>query len=348
MAVAEQSWPSAGIPLAGIAALLLSGCVALQPEAAIRARLPSDASIEVAGQRVHVEQLGSGEPVVLLHGFGESTYSWRLVAPRLAERHRVIAIDLNGFGYTQRPRDPAAYTLAGQQRLVLGVLDRLGIASAHFVGHSYGGALTLWIAAHQPARVRTMALVDTAMPVYSTSRRTRLANLRPLSFLFLRSFALRESAVQRGLRKAFHDDTLATRELARAYLERLRIAGIGDAYHGLTASNGEPPAEIELAAVATPALLVWGRDDTLTPLRNGERIAAALPAARLVVIEDCGHAPMEERPQELLAALLPFLARSGRRGGPRGHPRALASPGRGRGSGLGCDTFHTHLPGGPS
>jgi pimeloyl-ACP methyl ester carboxylesterase len=290
------------------AGLGATGCTSLQPRSVARQRVPAAELLEVAGQLVHVTQAGSGEPVVLLHGFGESTFSYRLVAPALAARFRVIAVDLNGFGYTDRPRDPGAYTLHGQARLVLGVLDALGVERAHFVGHSYGGGLTIWIAAHHPERMRSMTLVDSAMPRYSTTRRTRAANLRPLTHVFLRTVAMRDRYVRNVLREAYFDDALATPAVTHEYLERLRIEGIDDAYYGLTAKNGEPSAEVDLARIGVPALLVWGEEDTLTPLANGSWIAAGLGGAPLVTIPRCGHVPMEEAPQQLLSALLPFLA----------------------------------------
>src|SRR6476661_2133038 len=125
--------------------LALPGCVALRSFAEIRRSLPADRFVRVGEQLVHVEQAGQGEPVVLLHGFGASTYSWRKVIPALSASHRAVAIDLNGFGYTERPKDLAAYTREGQAALVLGVLDALGIDRAHFVGHSYGGGLSLYL-----------------------------------------------------------------------------------------------------------------------------------------------------------------------------------------------------------
>ena len=118
---------------------------------------------------------------------------------------------------------------------------------------------------------------------------------------------MRPGYVRKSLRASYGDDALATADVARAYLDRLRIEGIDDAYYGLMAKNGAPSPEVDLAAIRVPALVVWGRDDELTPVANGERFAAALPAARLAVIPDCGHSPMEERPRELLAELLPFL-----------------------------------------
>src|SRR3954454_6874099 len=87
-------------------ALFLTRCASVLPFAQVRKTVPQDRFLTLGGRLVHVEQAGTGEAVVLLHGFGGSTYSWRKVMPGLAAHFRVVAIDLNGFGYTQRTRDP--------------------------------------------------------------------------------------------------------------------------------------------------------------------------------------------------------------------------------------------------
>ena len=113
------------LPLLLMALLPAVGCVAMQPYAAAVRGLPPERLLEIDGQRISVERAGEGAPLVLLHGFGESTISYSAVLPELAKQFAVVAIDLNGFGYTEHPKDPASYTLAGQERLVLAVLDRL-------------------------------------------------------------------------------------------------------------------------------------------------------------------------------------------------------------------------------
>jgi 2-hydroxymuconate-semialdehyde hydrolase len=158
--------------------LVLAGCVALRPYADVRRSLPAERLIPVDGQLVHVEQAGAGEPVVLVHGFGASTYSWRKVVSEIARTRRVIALDLSGFGYTERPRDPARYTRDAQVALILGVMDALGVERAHLVGHSYGGALGLRLAALHPERLNSLLLVDSAAPTYPNDRRRRLAGWR--------------------------------------------------------------------------------------------------------------------------------------------------------------------------
>ncbi len=292
-------------------AFLLTGCVSLRSFEEVRRTVPEGRFVRIGDQLVHVEQAGDrGEPILLIHGFGGSSYSWRKVIPALAENHRVFAVDLNGFGYTQRPKSRESYTRAGQARLVLAVMDALGLARAHVFGHSYGGGLTLYLASRHPERFLSMVLVDSSAPTYSDDRRSRAAGIRPLSTLFLRSVALRPGMVAKALRRSYYDDSLVTPELVRAYLDRLRIEGVADAYQGLTAPA--PLGErVELEKIGVPTLIVWGAQDELISVEGGRRAAARMPHAEFVVIEECGHLPMEEKPEELLRTVLPFLERQG-------------------------------------
>ncbi len=292
-----------------MAALLAfgTGCVSLTPFAEVRARAGDDAFVRVGGQLVHVERAGSGEAVVLLHGFGGSSWSWRKVIPSLAEDRHVVAIDLNGFGWTERPREPGAYTLDGQARLVLAVMDALGLDRVHLVGHSYGGGLALWIAANHPERLRSLVLVDSTLPAYSVERRRPVAAWRPLVAAFVRTVALRPSFIRRGLVRSVADPAIVTDELVHGYLERLAVVGAVDAYQGLTATVAGPRPEVDLASIAVPTLVVWGADDGLLAAHLGERAADRMPNARFVAIPGCGHLPMEENPAALLAAVRPFL-----------------------------------------
>lgn len=292
--------------------LLLASCASLRPFAEIRKEVPEDRFLRLGGQLVHIEQAGQGEPVILIHGFGGSTYTWRKVLPGLAESYRAIAIDLNGFGYTQRPRDLESYTREGQGKLVLDVMDALGIERAHFAGHSYGGGITLWIASRYPERVRSMVLVDSSAPTYANDRRSRAAALKPATSLFLRSFALRPANVRKSLLRSFYDDSRVTPELVRAYYERLSIEGATDAYYGLTAPLPSSADRVELETIDVPALVVWGENDAVISAAAGKRAADRMPRARFVAIPETGHIPMEESPEELLRIMVPFLEDPGR------------------------------------
>jgi pimeloyl-ACP methyl ester carboxylesterase len=295
--------------------------VTLRPFAEVRREQPAARYVEVDGRQVYVEQQGSGDAVVLLHGFGASSYSWRHLVPELAKSFRVVAPDLFGFGWTERPHDAASYTRAGQARLVLGVLAALGIRRAQFVGHSYGGALALYLASRHPEIVSSIVLVDSAAPSYPRDRRTRLANLRLVDRLSLQ-LALRPYRVRRSLLGSLHDPAKVTPELVRAYLDRLRVEGEVDAYHGLTArlpraqqAEGDEGADgdVDLRAIAQPALVVWGSDDRVIPVSDGSQAARRLPRGEFAAIPNAGHMPMEDRPEEVLRLLMPFL--SAHRGG---------------------------------
>ncbi|HEV7506979.1 MAG TPA: alpha/beta fold hydrolase [Thermoanaerobaculia bacterium] len=290
-------------------AFLLSGCASYRSFADVRRAVPQSQLVRLGDQLVHVEQAGQGEPVVLLHGFGASSYSWRKVIPALSASHRVVAIDLNGFGYTERPRDLASYTREGQAALILGVMDALGIDRAHIAGHSYGGGLSLYLASTHSERFRTLILVDSSAPTYPDDRRSRIASVRPLANLFLRAFALRPSTVRRSLKASFFDGSLITPDLVKAYLDRVRIEGAEDAFYGLTVPRRVPTPKVVLDQIRVPTLAVWGAEDHLISLATGRRSVARIPGSEFVVIENCGHMPMEEKPEELLKALLPFLER---------------------------------------
>ncbi len=280
----------------------------MRPFSEIRRLVPEDSFVRLGDQLVHVEQAGTGEPVVLLHGFGASTYAWRKIIPGLAARFHVIAIDLNGFGYTQRPKDFESYSREGQADMVLRVMDALGIQKARFASHSYGGGITIWLASRHPERVRSMVLVDSSAPTYANDRRSRLAGLRPVAALALRAL-LRPGSVRRSLINSVYDDSLVTPELVQAYYDRLRVEGVLDAYVGLTAPVRRPPEPVRLESIEVPVLLVWGADDRLIPAEDGRRAAGQFPHGEFAVLERTGHIPMEERPEELLQLMLPFLER---------------------------------------
>jgi pimeloyl-ACP methyl ester carboxylesterase len=281
----------------------------LTPYREIRRALPDGRFVEIGGRQVHVLQAGRGEPVVLLHGFGASTYCWRNVLPTLARFYRVIAPDLYGFGATERPRDFQSYTRDGQAALVLALLDNLGIERAHLVGHSYGGAISLWLADRHPERLRSLVLVDSAAPTYPNDRRSRIARLKPLAWLFLHGMALTPWSVKKALEQSIADRRLVTPELVRAYLEPLRVEGVDAAFNGLTAPlRAADGPEVDLGRLRLPTLAVWGSEDRLIAVADGKREVLRMPRGTFVELSGIGHMPMEECPEELTRILLSFLA----------------------------------------
>jgi hypothetical protein len=130
--------------------------------------------------------------------------------------------------------------------------------------------------------------------------------------------------VRRSLQHSYYDPSQVTPELVEAYLDRLLVQGADDAFYGLTVPRLAPGPMVELDQIHVPTLAVWGAEDQLISLASGQRSVARIPGSEFVVIEKCGHLPMEERPEELLKAMLPFLERH--RDGPSGAGPSLPQP----------------------
>ena len=312
-----------GRTLAALAAVtLVSGCTTLTPYSQIKSSPLGEHLLTVQGQKVYVETAGSGEAVVLIHGFGGSTYSWKETMPTLAEHYRVVALDLFGFGFTERPQRLQRYSREGQTELILGVMDKLGIDRAHLVGHSYGGGLVTALALRHPERVHSLVLVDSTNPNYARARRKNFAEIQPLTWAFVRGLALRQDTVRKALERAWYDDSKITDELVDAYLRRLGVEGAARAYRGLTVPFNalDENEALYFYDLQVPVLVVWGEQDELIKVEEGRVAADEIDRARFVSLDDCGHSPMEEKPQEFLRQVLPFLA------GPAAFLSSVSSP----------------------
>jgi pimeloyl-ACP methyl ester carboxylesterase len=178
----------------------------------------------VGGHRVRYVRAGSGSPVLLLHGFASSIYTWKDVLPALARDHDVVALDFPGFGESEQPSD-----LDGSRfpSLVLELLDQVGIQDTAIVGSSMGGATAVAVAATHPDRVTALVLIDSAGFNLAPEGRPwilRLAGSAPAGAL-LERLHVRGLLVRIGLRQVFHDRSLVTPERFDEYLAPLLRPG---------------------------------------------------------------------------------------------------------------------------
>lgn len=264
--------------------------------------------VEVDGRSVRFVRAGSGPPVVLVHGFAASIFTWSEILPALAREHDVVALDLPGFGGSDLPADLSWPELP---RAVGGLLERLGLARASLVGHSLGGAVVLTLAARAPERVDKLVLVDSAGFNVTPSERPKLIGLvaSPALGGVIERVPLRRTLLQVGLRQVFHDDALVTSERVEEYLEPLARPGWLPAMRSLLRSRQEELADFPalLGQVRAPTLIVWGRDDRWAPVDHARRFHEGLPGSQLTIFDACGHVPQEERPQDTLRELAKFL-----------------------------------------
>ena len=258
----------------------------------------------VDGTRLRIIDTGQGAPVVFIHGFGASVYSWRKTLPAvLAAGYRVIAFDNRGFGFSDKPADD--YGNAAYARLVVAVLDSLNLPSAVLVGHSMGGAIAAEVALAYPARVRGMVLIDAAgygvrwPAVLKVGRWPGAGGV---------ATALRGRWItERLLRSTYADPSKVTEEDVDQYYAPIPEAGYAHALRGVLRDFRFDTLVGRLGAVAAPTLVVWGAADRWIPVRDGSRLATELPRGAFVVIPRTGHAAAEESPDEVNRLLIAFL-----------------------------------------
>ncbi|KAB2850938.1 MAG: alpha/beta hydrolase [Hyphomicrobiaceae bacterium] len=271
--------------------------------------------VAVAGKPItlYSEEGGLGDTLLLLHGYGSSTYSWRFLKAELQRTHHVIALDLKGFGRSEKPRDEA-YGVEDQAKIVAAFIQERGLQRVTLIGHSYGGSIALAVAlrfnATEQKRIRSLVLLDS--PAFPQGLPVALRVLRTpyLADVTVASI-LPEAAAAGALALAYRDPTRITSADVAAYARPLYDPGTR---HALikTAEQLVPGNLEELTAryksIRQPALVIWCREDKIVPLRVGFQLVANLPNSRLEVLETCGHLPQEEAAEATLALLKRFLA----------------------------------------
>jgi pimeloyl-ACP methyl ester carboxylesterase len=246
------------------------------------------------GLTVHYAEYGSpdGAPVVFLHGWPDSWFSFSLVLPLLPGGLRAVAVDQRGFGDSDRPE--SGYAIPEMGADVIALLDALEIERATLIGHSFGSFVARQAAIAQPGRMAALVLIGTGFTASNTVTRDLQNALRdlpdPIPVEFARDF--QASTAYRPLPPGFFERIVAESLKLPPRIWRLAIDRLleYDDTH-------------QIARIAAPTLLVWGEHDALFSRADQNRFMAALPAARLTIYEETGHCPNWERPERVAADL---------------------------------------------
>jgi pimeloyl-ACP methyl ester carboxylesterase len=261
---------------------------------------------DIDGVRIHYQEKGTGPVLVLLHGWGSSTYSWKDVFDPLSSQFRVIAVDQKGFGFSAKPEGD--YTHRAQADLIVRLLDYLKIPDAVLCGNSMGGNVALNIARYYPQRVSRLILVDSSgIEVEGGSSTAPNILYWPVIGPAITAIALRSDALLRsGLDRAFYSNLMLSDERVAAYYRPLKTRrGQRAAYLAQVQHESQPIAP-EIGKIQQPTLIIWGAEDRLIPVEAGRRFAATIKGSRLVVFEKCGHVPQEELPERFVREVLGF------------------------------------------
>ena len=277
-----------------------------------------EAWVEVGSLRTHYLTGGDGPPLVLLHGHGESSASWRWVLPALARTNRVYAPDFPGAGDSTKPavysQPPSFYS-----DFLAAFLDTLGLARVTLVGNSHGGNTALRLALAAPDRVTALALVDSSglgrvinpalialtLPGYGDAAvawlSTPLGAPQWVAMLASLAFALPLLAPPDWLAQQY-----------RLAVTPGHLHGAVACLRGELGLGGQREVFLdELPRLPMPTLVIWGMNDMVIPSYQAVAAAGRLNNGRLVLIPNCGHLPQVEQPDRFVAALSPFLAEHG-------------------------------------
>lgn len=276
----------------------------------VRASVPNSAYshfADIDGVRLHYQDKGVGTPLILLHGFSSSTYSWKDVFEPLAKNYRVIAVDLKGFGFSGKP--DGDYTRRAQAILVAHLLDYLKIEKAWLAGNSMGGEVSLNFALQNPQRVAGLILIDSAGVSVPGSNSLAPGYARvPFVGPVLIALALTsDRLVRQGLEKSFYDDAKITDERVASYYRPLKTRGGQLSAIRARTQAGQFPIEQDLNKINSPTLIIWGAEDALIPIEAGRKMKSLIKGSKLVTFERCGHVPQEELPERVLDEMTKFI-----------------------------------------
>jgi len=319
----KRLWKILGLIILGLALILLIVPL-LFPVAPLTGTVPErelagpdSRFVEVNGLTVHYKETGQGEPVyILLHGFGASEFSWREVMEPLSRSGRVIAYDRPAFGLTERPMDGEwtgtnPYSVQGNVELLDGFMDELGVEKAILVGNSAGGEVAAAYALEHPERVQGLVLVDPAVGngrgarfppwVLSLMASPQIRNIAPL--------LVRTIAGDMGndtIRMAWHDPSRIDPAVYEGYRKPLGANNWDKALYEFTIAGNPVDYSKRLANLTMPVLVVTGDDDRIVPTEQSIQLSREIPGSELVILNDCGHVPQEECPDQFLTSVQAF------------------------------------------
>lgn len=269
--------------------------------------------INVEGARLHYQEFGdrTAPTLVLIHGYTASLFVWHKVAPLLADAgFHVIAVDLVGFGYSEKPRW-FDYSIQSQARMISRFMNRLGIGRATLVGSSYGGAVASTICLDYPEYVEKLVLIDAVIndevlqhPIL------RLAAIPGVGEVITPFLVDSRAMLRHRMKKTLSRSN-------RHLITRSRIANVrrplsaADAHHSVLATSRAWDAnriEEDAHLINQPTLIIWGEEDQVVGIQNGYKLHDSILNSRFVILKNCGHVPAEEK-SELVTELVTEFCR---------------------------------------
>jgi pimeloyl-ACP methyl ester carboxylesterase len=263
---------------------------------------------DIEGMQVHYRDEGQGgasPPLLLIHGTSSSLHTWDGWVARLGTKRRILRLDLPGFGLTG-PAPDRDYSAARLARVVVALLDRLGIPQVDVAGNSLGGRVSLTLSLEHPARVRRLILVDAAgLSGQKPPTIFRIARI-PVLNRFL-ALATPRMLISKNVHEVYGDESRIDEALVDRYYELTRREGNRRAFVDRANGPRDPDLDARLVELKMPVLVLWGERDRWIPFEFAARFRDGISGAKLVSYPTGGHVPMEELPEATAADVDAFL-----------------------------------------
>ena len=288
--------------------LALASCAQVPaPSADLEPSFGEPKTFDYHGVKINYYEAGQGPPIILLHGFGASAYSWRFLGPALAGHHRVFTLDLKGYGLSDKPED-GKYAIRDQADLVAEFIRTRDLHDLVVIGHSMGGGVTLMtyfkVVEDKPERIKRLVLIDSAGYPQKMPWFIRFARIPGLNSVGTRLLSPRFAAMM-VLRKCYYNQDKITDEQIDTYAYYSSLPGAREAV--VATAQQIVPEDIEAVTaryqtIKVPVLIVWGEEDKVVPVDVGRKFKRDIPDSELVILPQCGHMPRKRRgePTDLL------------------------------------------------
>ncbi|WP_290639160.1 alpha/beta hydrolase [Aquabacterium sp.] len=265
----------------------------------------------IMGMQVHLRDEGprdDPQPIVLLHGTSASLHTWEGWVAALKDQHRVITVDLPGFGLTG-PAPDGDYHLPRYADFVVSVLDHLQLKQVVLAGNSLGGEIAWMTAVGHPDRVSKLVLVDAGGYPFKTEgmpigfKIARIPALKPLM-----THMLPRGMIESSVRSVYGDPSKVTPELIDRYYELTLREGNRESLAARFSQSPLGAYAAQIKQIKQPTLIIWGGQDHLITPDNADKFQHDIPGSRLAVFDKLGHVPQEEDPAATVEAFKTFLA----------------------------------------
>lgn len=260
--------------------------------------------MQMGEERIHFYEAGEGTPLLLIHSYGQSLFTWHKIIEPLSEKYRVIAVDLLGCGYSTHPM--LDYTISQHSELLFALLDGLGISKAHVCGFATGALIAMQMAIVNPDRIDRIVAISPGGLTMSMPGYIRSLNSSVLGWLSI--MMLNEKKIEQMLTECFFDLTQLDEHMVHEYALPLEGQEARKSLLTMLQSIDEGEVISKLREIRSETLLLWGYDDKWHPLSMGDTFHVSIRDSHVCSIRNCGHIVHEEKPSRAIEYIDSFLS----------------------------------------